>query len=70
MNLEEGKPSWIFVKVPKASGNKDTIIKKEKEGTGEKVKQIEPPKLTKPIERKKICKPISNFGSFICQALS
>ncbi|XP_059068488.1 uncharacterized protein LOC131858995 [Cryptomeria japonica] len=65
VNPEQGKPSGIFSKVPKASGNKDTITNEEKEGAVEKVKQIEPPKLTKLIERKQISKPLSNCGSFM-----
>lgn len=52
VNLEQGKPSGIFAKVPKASGNKETIANKEKEGTVENIKQIEPLKLTKPIKKK------------------
>lgn len=65
VNPEKGKPSGIFAKVPKASGNKDTITNEEKEGAEEKMKQTEPPKLTKPIERKQISKPLSNCGSFM-----
>lgn len=38
VNLEKGKPSGIFAKVPKASQNKDTIANEEKEGETKKVK--------------------------------
>lgn len=70
VNEEQGKPSEIFAKVPKASGNKDTITSEEKKAATEKVKQMKPPKLTKLIERKQISKPLSNCGSFMSLALS
>lgn len=70
MNPKQGKPARIFTKVLKQNVNKEANDKKGKEAPSEPEKQIDALKLVKPMEKKQISKPLSNYGTFISQALS
>ncbi|XP_059071745.1 uncharacterized protein LOC131869783 [Cryptomeria japonica] len=75
VNNEQGKPASIFGKVTKSNGTKNNVAKgkdadAKKRTELEKNKPIEMPKLVKPVEKKQISKPSSNYATFMSQALS
>ncbi|XP_059066279.1 uncharacterized protein LOC131857609 [Cryptomeria japonica] len=71
----DGRPAGIFAKVTKSDGTKNNVAKGKdagaKKGTKpEKNKPIEMSKLVKPMEKKQINKPSSNYVTFMSQVLS